>query len=155
MRTNNNAILSRSNKYTFTCIMCQAQKTSQNPHTKFCSNECRNKRESIAQGRYTTDKTVSPASTGAMSELIVSADLLRKGYAVFRAVSPSCYCDIIAIKKDVIWHIEVRTGYKNPRTHSLNFPRRISENVNVVAVVERNLGEIYFLAIDLKTSLSI
>jgi hypothetical protein len=49
----------------------------------------------------------------------------------------------------------VHTGYKNPRTHSLNFPRKISENVNAVAVVERNLGEIYFLAIDLKTSLSI
>lgn len=47
---------------------------------------------------------------GAASELIVCADLLRRGWDVFRSVSPTCYCDIIATKGPNTLEIEVRTA---------------------------------------------
>lgn len=44
---------------------------------------------------------------------MVSADLLKKGYSVFRSVSPSCSCDLIAMKDKKVLRVEVKSGYKN------------------------------------------
>lgn len=41
----------------------------------------------------------------------VAADLMKQGYSVFRALSPACFCDLIAVKRDKVMQIEVRTGY--------------------------------------------
>tara|TARA_A100000172_G_C3044260_1_gene111813 strand:+ start:2817 stop:3302 length:486 start_codon:yes stop_codon:yes gene_type:complete len=51
---------------------------------------------------------------GCVQELIVSVDLLTKGYNVYRAHSPSAPFDIMAYKEDgnVQYNIEVRTGMK-------------------------------------------
>ncbi len=51
-------------------------------------------------------------SVGASSELKVCADLLDRGYDVFRAVSPQCPCDLIAHKDGRLCRVEVRTGSK-------------------------------------------
>ncbi len=53
-------------------------------------------------------------TTGAISELITSVDLLSKGYAVFRALSSSCPCDLIILKNGTVLKIEVRTTHINP-----------------------------------------
>ncbi len=45
-----------------------------------------------------------------MSELVVAIDLLSKGYDVFRALSQSCSCDLIAVDGVSLMRIEVRTG---------------------------------------------
>ena len=53
---------------------------------------------------------------GALGELAVCADLLSRGYEVFRAVSPSCSVDVIAQKNGKISRVEVKTGYINKNT---------------------------------------
>jgi hypothetical protein len=53
---------------------------------------------------------LSNGSMGALSEMVVCADLLRKGYEVFRAVSPSCSCDLIVQRNNKQARVEVRTG---------------------------------------------
>ncbi len=53
---------------------------------------------------------------GAIGELAAGADLLRRGYEVFRALSPACSCDLIALRDGRLLRIEVRTGTRNLRT---------------------------------------
>lgn len=62
------------------------------------------------------DSNVDQASTGAIAELMVSADLMSMGFEVFRALSPSSSCDLIAIKNGKISRFEIRTGHEYPAT---------------------------------------
>ena len=82
-------------------------------------------------------------TVGAISELLVAGDLLKKGYGVFRSVSPSCYCDILAIKNGEISEVEVRTGYKSD-TGKYSFAKGLRDTANMYAVWERNSGDIVY-----------
>lgn len=81
--------------------------------TLICSRECRLNRQAFLQGRIRDN--LSASTSGAISEMAVSVDLMKKGYAVFRALSPACFCDLIAIKNGKILRIEVRTVYQSKR----------------------------------------
>lgn len=51
-----------------------------------------------------------------MNELVAAADLMRKGYHVFRALSPSCPCDLIIYHgedPERVVRVEVRTARRN------------------------------------------
>lgn len=89
--------------------------------TRYCSKPCRRAVELRARpGR----ELVLPTGTvGAISELVVGADLLRQGYEVFRALSPACSCDLLALKGGVMIRLEVRTGSRNPLTGKLYYAR--------------------------------
>ena len=79
----------------------------------YCNPICRKSGE---RGKYRTLNPVSGLShgtVGAIAELRVSTDLLQKGYEVFRALSPSCSCDLAILKNGILYRVEVRTGYKN------------------------------------------
>ena len=56
---------------------------------------------------------VSVGTKGAIGEYAVCVDLLRQGWEVFKAVSPSCSCDLIIQNKDGAKRVEVRTGRTN------------------------------------------
>jgi len=87
-----------------------------------------------------------PSGTvGALHELLVCADLMMKGYNVFRAMSPSCSCDIMATKADVIYRIEVTTGIKYPSTGRISYPAHKNGRYlfDILAVVFHN-GEIIY-----------
>lgn len=66
------------------------------------------------------------SSIGAVGELKVCADLLIKGYEVFRAMSPSSSCDILALKNGRILRIEVRTARKI-KTGEIQFPGTLKD----------------------------
>ena len=78
---------------------------------KFCSPKC-SKEWRYAQSygvNYRRDK-LSTGATGAMVELIVSVDLMKKKFEVFRALSPASSCDILAMKNGKSYPLEIRTG---------------------------------------------
>lgn len=52
----------------------------------------------------------SNANIGAASELVAAADLIARGYEVFRAQTPNASCDLIALKNGSCERVEVRTG---------------------------------------------
>ena len=57
------------------------------------------------------DENIAPATVGAIGELRVCADLLERGYEVFRALDQARHsCDLIALKGNLILRIEVRSG---------------------------------------------
>jgi hypothetical protein len=84
---------------------------------RYCDKECvrlgRQKRR-YGEGFQTMQDrlNISSGSLGALSELVACADLMRRGYEVFRAVSPTASCDLIATHGPVSLRIEVRTGYR-------------------------------------------
>ena len=87
---------------------------------KYCSDTCR---EIDARGNYHVANAtlgISPGTVGAMGELLVSVDLMRRGYDVFRALSPNCACDLAVVAAEGLIRIEVRTGYRS-RTGSLHY----------------------------------
>lgn len=47
---------------------------------------------------------------GAIGEMLVTVDLMRKGFDVFRAISPSCPCDLIALRGIQMVRVEVTKG---------------------------------------------
>jgi hypothetical protein len=75
---------------------------------RFCSPECRRAEKALQQS-----VKLSSGSAGAVNELIVSADLLRRGYHIFRAISPSCPCDLVLLHGGRCWRVEVTTAYEN------------------------------------------
>ena len=83
------------------CAACSSE-FSGTVNQKYCSSECRPTYKKLYPG-------LAPGTVGAVSELIACADLLVKGYEVFRAVSPSCSCDLIALRGSEVKRVEVRT----------------------------------------------
>lgn len=79
-------------------------------HAVHCSWACRKRR---LRERFAIANPTSglPTSTvGALREMVVSADLLMRGFCVFRSVSPSCHCDLIAMMGEHLIRVEVRTA---------------------------------------------
>lgn len=57
-----------------------------------------------------TDQQPNSLTLGPVAELIVAADMLRRGYEVFRPISHAASCDIIAIKGRVVIRLEVKSS---------------------------------------------
>lgn len=82
------------------------------PSVRFCSRKCANAswREEHKDQSFAG---LSAINMGALSELVACGDLLRRGYEVFRSVSPHASCDLIIQKGGIVKRVEVRTGYRN------------------------------------------
>lgn len=98
-------------------MICQNSKCNKEFHTtrsfqKYCNSRCASaaRLKDYEVDPFSCGEEISPSNKGAFSEMIACADLIRKGYDVFRAVSPASPCDIVAIKDNIILRIEVRTA---------------------------------------------
>lgn len=107
---------------------------------RFCSNRCRS--QSYQKEVGILGLGLPKGATGAISELLVSADLLRRSYEVFRSVSAHCSCDLAILKEGKLLKVEVTTGYRNKRTGNLLCSKRRSEKFDILAVVVS--GEIIY-----------
>ena len=114
------------------CEQCGAEiprarlKYNAQPRVKFCSDSCAKERASSFKITANRALAIPTASTGAMSEMLVAAELLRRGCEVFRAVSAACSCDLIARSGDGVGlvRIEVRTGTVHRMTGCITFSCR-------------------------------
>lgn len=131
------------------CEVCEDAFYARYKNTKTCSDKCNKIRTNRITGRAVMGDKISHSSTGAMSELFVCGELLRIGYSVFRSVSPSCFCDVIAFKDGKIFKIEIRTGYI-AKSGKLNHPSQISEDADCFGIYERNTGKVFFVDKDRK-----
>lgn len=95
------------------CKHCKKEITGEKRrrHAKFCSKECKDAYKKKHHKPYYPG--LSTATIGAMNELLVAADLMKRGFDVFRALSPSCSCDLAVVKDGTLLRIEVRTGWRN------------------------------------------
>ena len=60
---------------------------------------------------------------GAIGEMTACADLLKRGFEVFRSVSATCSCDLIILKNKKLLRVEVRTGTTNQITGRISVPK--------------------------------
>ncbi len=105
---------------------------------RYCSYECyKAYYKNLSNSPY---KGKTSATTGAISELRVSIDLLTKGYDVFRALSPSCPCDLAVLKNSSVLRIEVRTVSSSPKgtIYKVKSKRDDKNNIDVYAWVTPN-----------------
>lgn len=126
------------------CIVCNKIFVHKYSHTKFCTQNCRYNYYSDKYRRKVIGIKIPTGTVGAMSEMLISVDLFRKGFSVFRALSPACFCDVIACKDNKLYKIEVRTGYK-AANNKLSFSRGINNFADIYGIWERNTGEIIYL----------
>jgi len=92
---------------------------------------------------------ISYGKTGAVSELLVCADLLRRGHEVFRSVSQDCSCDMVILSRDKFYRIEVRTGWIL-ESGRIGFSHKKSDEgrYDIMAVVLRGRDIIYTPSLD-------
>ena len=114
---------------------------------KFCSSPCRNGFYDGLKGRGI--ETICPTTVGAVAELTVAIDLLRAGWAVFRALSPACFCDLVAIKDGITRKIEVRTGYRNGNG-DVRHPLGLRGDASEYAIFIRVTGEIVYIPVPME-----
>jgi len=80
----------------------------------YCSPECRPSHKPPSRRTELSPRNgLSPGTSGAASELRVAFDLLERGYAVFRSVSPNAPFDLVAVRDEELLRIEVRSGTRN------------------------------------------
>lgn len=81
---------------------------------RFCGGKCRQATYQAKNGYKPMSSSlgISTADVGAIAELQVCADLLKYGFHVFRSVSPTGPCDLLAfLPGEPPFRIEVKTGY--------------------------------------------
>lgn len=112
------------------CENCQKpipnRKRSQ---ARFCSVKCRDKKYLMQD-----NPPVAKSFIGAMGELIVCSDLLSKGYHVFRNVSQHGPCDIVIIKDNKCFRVEVKTGRILPSGLMVHSPVTERNSYDILAV---------------------
>lgn len=90
---------------------------------RFCSTACRVKHHN---GRNYGDRpraSLSTSTTGAVAELMVAGNLMESGLHVFRALSPTCFCDLAVIHAPDVLMVEVRTAYRKKASDVITWPR--------------------------------
>jgi hypothetical protein len=79
---------------------------------------------------------VNTANIGCIGELMVTVDLMRRGFEVFRAVSAGCSCDLIAIKENKSQRIEVTKGSRLTKDKHLMHRAHNSSHYDIIAIWE-------------------
>jgi predicted AAA+ superfamily ATPase len=74
--------------------------------------------------KHNNSFNLSSGKVGAIAELAVAADLMRRGYEVYRAVSQASDFDLLAIKNGKILTIEVVSSVSFKKDGKLTFSRR-------------------------------
>ena len=80
-------------------------------HAKSCSYVCTvafHKSPKLSPRHGRPRSGLSTPTVGALAELMVAVDLMRRGYEVFRALSPSASCDLAILGTSGLRRVEVR-----------------------------------------------
>lgn len=131
-----------------TCLVCSSEIENKSGKPikrirKFCSNICSRKHQSARYLSQNQFKLHLPSATvGAIHELLVSVDLLRKGYSVFRSLSPSSPGDLAILLNGKLLIVEVTTASRTV-AGNLAYAKHDSSKFDVIAVVEHG-GTIHY-----------
>lgn len=116
------------------CRFCDTCFETTRPFTVYCSRPCA---QAYAAGGYAARNpryNVPTGTVGTIAELAVSVDLLRKGFSVFRALSPSCNCDLAVLFDRKLCRVEVKTAHLSAKG-DLYWPSCDGSKYDVLALV--------------------
>lgn len=120
------------------CEMCGKEFKQRVSHHATCSKACVQAKARRLYFTNNPDKAetahLNTGNVGAMHELMVCCDLLKRGYEVFRAISQSSLFDVAAFKDGKLIRVEVTTGAFS--THGkLAHPTKDFSRFDLLAVV--------------------
>ncbi len=121
-----------------TCLGCSKVFLRASPSQIHCSATCARNTKLAKAGSVSAFPGLPSATVGALNEIRVAADLMKRGYHAFRALSPACPCDLIALKDNVCIRIEVKTAYYNRSGGISTSPTRY----NIFDVLARVLPDV-------------
>lgn len=119
------------------CIGCHVAFKTHISSKVYCSPRCVNNYYKKRSREANNFINLSRGTIGALAELMACVDLMRNGYEVFRAMSPSSDCDVIAIKDGITHKIEVRSAnYFISKTgdKKMHYPKKRTAGKVVIAV---------------------
>lgn len=86
--------------------------------------------------------TVPSGTVGAIHELMVACDLLRRGCKVYRSLTPNG-TDLAVVSEGFLYTVEVTTGSRST-TGRLIYPKHDPETYDVIGVVVKEEEEIAY-----------
>lgn len=112
---------------------------------RYCSQECRTKHLALRYRANNPEPTISSGTRGAISELVVCADLMSRGFEVFRALSPHTSCDLAVLLGGRLVRVEVRTGTRG-LDGTLHYPTKGSDKgrQDLWAIVDKRTHQIEY-----------
>lgn len=121
------------------CDYCGGHYKSNYLKSRFCSSICRHNfwNKNIGKDQTVISEYISRSTVGAISELMVCIDLMKKGYSVYKAISPNCFSDLIAIKNEKVFQMEVKTG-RYTKTNKINYPNGNTAGKSIVVYTYRD-----------------
>jgi len=119
------------------CLNCHKEFLTGYKYQQFCSHNCSREynRVSYRLNGCFENLNLSAGNKGAINELLVCLDLLKKGYDVFRAVSPSSSCDLIVLKDKKLFRVEVTSGWIRKGKKYSNKNQRDLNKMDILAIV--------------------
>lgn len=125
-----------------TCKVCTKEFTTRASRVFYCSEQCSLKAAANRVGKPSSAEGVCTGSLGSAHELLVCADLLKRGWEVFRSVSSHASVDLIAHKNGVLKRVEVTTGSRKV-DGGISHPTKDPARHDVLAIVLYS-GEIVY-----------
>ena len=102
-----------------TCGRCGSELPVRGPGVpgrtrRYCNVRCKASAKRRRQRHFRVEAPlgVAASTAGAIGEMMVAADLLRRGLSVYRAVNPDSACDLIVMVGPEAVRVEVTKGYR-------------------------------------------
>lgn len=112
------------------CGFCAAPFTPRTAHHRFCTPACR--KSAFTDGER---RGVHRLTSAAISQTLVTMDLMRRGYAVYRAQSSAYAADLVAIVSDEDTTLRVKVKTLRRRADgSISVPQ-LPAGVDILALV--------------------
>lgn len=120
------------------CAFCNADLPNNTRRKIYCSQSCSNKNylkkyHGLNGKGSSSYGNVPSGTTGAIHELNVCSDLLKKGLHVYRALSPAAICDLVILVDNKLLRVEVTTGHFNA-TGKLMCPTKDRTKFDILAI---------------------
>ena len=122
---------------TRTCIVCGRPFEKPNSRRAVCSDACRlNRARQEPKKTIGTGLGVDRQAIGAMGEMLVSMDLIARGFFVYRNVSASGPCDLVAFRRgETPIKVEVKVGHLLANGRAIGAPCSPGHDYDTLAVV--------------------
>ena len=122
------------------CERCGSPFKTYSRKRKWCSGVCA--KAPVSSMAAPHPPTAAFGNRGAIGELGVSIDLMQRGYEVFRSVSAHASCDLIAVKGERMYRVEVRSAHVHKTTGKVYVNDKGLGRLDILAMYTLN-GVIY------------